>query len=244
MSSTFPTYEPQAPAPSSHWGARSAFGVAVLASIGLSFLPYDLYNKIAYPLMLFSTFAHEMGHGLTALLLGGVFDRFEMTPDGAGVAFTATNGALKHAIVCAGGLVGPAVLGAIYFRMGRDQKLARAALYLLAAFCAIAIVLWVRNPFGLMFTALLGFAAFVVAQFSPSDRVVQAVTAFLAVQLSVCVYTRGDYLFTASAGNGPSDVAQMADALLLPYPFWGAVCALFSAVVLWRGVRGMLRAGS
>ena len=52
----------------------------------------------------------------------------------------------------------------------------------------------------------------------------------------------GDYLFTESTGVGPSDVDQMADALLLPYWFWGIVCGAISVAVLMMGMRSFLRA--
>jgi len=35
----------------------------------------------------------------------------------------------------------------------------------------------------------------------------------------------------------PSDVAQMAENLFLPYWFWGAVCGLFAVAVLVLGLR-------
>ena len=65
------------------------------------------------------------------------------------------------------------------------------------------------------------------------------------VQLALSVFSRGDYLFThvARTGNGdfPSDVANMASALWLPYWFWGAVCGAFSVAMLALGVWLFLR---
>ena len=75
-----------------------------------------------------------------------------------------------------------------------------------------------------------------------SARVAQVALALMAVQLSLSVFSRADYLFTESAGTGPSDVAQMADALLLPYWFWGFVCGAFSVFVLVVGIRAFLGA--
>ena len=68
---------------------------------------------------------------------------------------------------------------------------------------------------------------------------------FLAVQLALSVYSRGDYLFTraavSSAGIGPSDVAVMAAALFLPYWFWGALCGALSLLLLYAGARAFFR---
>jgi membrane-associated phospholipid phosphatase len=67
---------------------------------------------------------------------------------------------------------------------------------------------------------------------------------FLAVQLALSVFSRGDYLFTdvARTGEGtfPSDVANMSSALFLPYWFWGALCGAFSVAVLALGLRAYL----
>ena len=63
---------------------------------------------------------------------------------------------------------------------------------------------------------------------------------FLAVQLALSVFSRSDYLFTSVARTGagpmPSDVAQMASALFLPFWFWGAACGALSLAVLLRVV--------
>jgi hypothetical protein len=73
----------------------------------------------------------------------------------------------------------------------------------------------------------------------------QLALVFLAVQLSLSVYSRGDYLFTdvarMSGGDMPSDVANMASALFLPYWFWGALCGALSVVVLCVGATLFLR---
>ena len=66
----------------------------------------------------------------------------------------------------------------------------------------------------------------------------------MAVQLSLSVFSRADYLFTETAGAGPSDVAQMADALFLPYWFWGIVCGAISGLVLLSGIRTFSRSTS
>ena len=56
------------------------------------------------------------------------------------------------------------------------------------------------------------------------------------VQLSLSVFSRADYLFTREAvtatGTVPSDVSQIAEALILPYWFWGACCGALSVAVL------------
>ena len=221
--------------------------VVLLVSVGLTaalyIVPYGGY--LAYPLMLLSTLAHEMGHGVAALLVGGSFDRFEMWPDGSGVArWSGSGGALERALVAAGGLVGPAVAAAVGFAIGRTVRGARRALIAAAVILLLALLLVVRNLFGLVFVSVVLAACALVAR-KASGEVAQLVLVFFAVQLALSVFSRGDYLFTPSArtaaGVMPSDVGQMAAALLLPYWFWGLVCGGLSVAVLLYGIRAYWR---
>ncbi len=217
--------------------------VVLLLSVGLTALlylvPYGDY--LAYPLMLLSTLAHEMGHGVAALLLGGSFHRFEMWPDGSGVAvWSGEVGAVRRALVAAGGLLGPAVAAAVGFAVGRTIRGARGALLALAVILALALLLVVRNFFGLLFVGVV-LAGCLLAARKASGEVAQLVLIFLAVQLALSVFSRGDYLFMPVAetatGVMPSDVGQMAAALFLPYWFWGLGCGAVSVLVLIYGIK-------
>jgi len=229
------------------FGARTALLIATAVSIGIAMMPWSVYAHAAWPLMIFSTFAHEMGHGLTAVMLGGTFDKFVMSPDGAGMAtyhFNGGGGRIADALVSAGGLVGPAVLGALFFLFARSARASRGLMLGLGVCGALSLLLVVRNGFGLIYVLCMSGVFLAVALIAPA-QLCRLVVAFLGVQLAICVYTRSDYLFTETAGgNQPSDVAQMARALVLPYWFWGALCAAFSAYVLYRGVRATLKSGS
>ncbi len=222
------------------WFMLGAVGVTGLLYV----VPYG--ELVAYPLVLISTLAHEMGHGVAALLVGAEFNSLRMWADGSGLAeLGAISGRLEHAFVSAGGLVGPAVAAALLFWLAARPKPARVGLGLLGALLALACLLVVRNLFGLFFVGLCAAIALGLA-LKASPRAAQIALVFVGVQLALSVYSRGDYLFTdvaqTSAGPQPSDVAQMADALLLPYWFWGAVCGLFSIAVLVFGLHRFWRA--
>jgi hypothetical protein len=193
--------------------------------------------------MLISTVAHEMGHGLAALLVGGRFESLKMWPNGSGVAaWSAAVGALGRAIVAAGGLVGPALAAALAFWAGREAKHSQAVLGILAAGLLLAEVLVVRNLFGFLFIGGLALLLGAIALRAPA-HVAQITLLFLGVQLALSSWSRSDYLFTDVAmtaqGPMPSDVAQIADALWLPYWFWGGLCALFSLLVIGLGLTSL-----
>jgi hypothetical protein len=107
-------------------------------------------------------------------------------------------------------------------------------------------LLWVvRNLFGWLAVGALS-AALLGVGLRARVEVAQTVLVFLAVQLSLSVFSRGDYLFTEVAhmadGPAPSDVANMASALFLPYWVWGALCGAFSVAVLALGLRAYVGA--
>ena len=231
---------------------RSAVVVASsVAATGVLYLVPALH-VIAYPLLLLSTFVHEMGHGLAALLVGGEFHQFTMYADGSGVATMAIPmTAFSSAFSSFGGLVGPAVVGALLFVVGAFRRLCGPALWVLCGLFVAAEVFYIRNSFGLVFVGGYALAFFLLARYG-NDLVKQFAVVFLGAQLSLSVFSRADYLFMQWAdtaeGRSPSDVQQIADALFLPYWFWGGLIALFSAAVVvfgvWFSLRSIVRHAS
>ena len=227
--------------------ARVILLVSVVVTIVLYKVPQ--LHVVAYPLLLISTLVHELGHGVSALIAGGNFSKFEMFGDGSGLAYISNLGRLGSAFSSAGGLVGPAVGAAVCFVFARHTATARYCMAGIGFLLAAAEVLVVRNSFGLVFVGVFAGICLVIA-FKGSSQIVQLGLVFLAVQLALAVYSRSDYLFTDTAitakGPSPSDSAAIAQAMGFgSYWFWGAVCAVFSAAVLlvgsWYYLRGRSR---
>ena len=200
---------------------------------------------VAYPLLLLSTLVHELGHGLSALLVGGDFVRLEVFADGAGVAFSAVSGDWQRALVAAGGLVGPAVAALVGFTAGRTDRGARAVLLGTAALMAWTMLFWVRGVVGLLTAAgLLAVCAGAIVVGRQRPWVPQLLVVFLSVQLALSVFSRSDYLFTrlstVSGGRALSDSEAIATALFGPWWLWGAVCGLASIAALVVGARLLL----
>jgi len=213
--------------------------IAVAATLVLYIIPYGDY--VGYPLVLLSTFAHEMGHGVAAILVGGDFLSLEMQADGSGVAYLRVPDArLARVVVSAGGLLGPSVVAAILFSLARRARSSRLVLQL-AGFASLAsAALVVRGVVGLIVVGVFGAACILLSR-RLSRRAAQVALAFIAVQLSLSVFSRADYLFSRTAGSNPSDVAQMAAALWLPYWFWGLTCGVLSLLILGGGLAAFLR---
>ncbi len=204
-----------------------------------------LGTVIAYPLVLLSTLAHELGHGLAAMMMGCTFEEFVLYSDGSGAALTrGSPGRFARAFISAGGLVGPAIAAAGCFVAGRSGKAARSTLVAVGGLLIVALVMVIRNAFGWFFVAGVA-AACLYSGLRAAKDTAQLIVLFVGIQLALSVFSRSDYLFTSVAvtaqGNAPSDVARMSDALFLPYWVWGIACGGFSLWVLWRGIQAFLR---
>jgi len=219
-------------------GATRALLISIAATLSLYYVPY--VRALGRPLVLLSTLVHELGHGFTAMLLGGSFHRLMIWSDASGVAeHSGISSAFGRAFVAAGGPLGPPLVALALFWAARQDRSAHVALGVFGGLMLLVAVIWTRNVFGFGFVLALGLVLAAIA-WRGSAQVAQVACAFLAVQLSLAAFARSDYLFTSvartGAGNMPSDTAQIAQALWLPYWFWGALIAATSLLVLGAGL--------
>lgn len=217
------------------------FVLAVVLSLALMYFSYlPAVGLLGRVLILFSTLAHELGHGLMAMLVGGDFKQLVINWDGSGVtSWAGSDGRIVRGLVAAGGLIGPSIAAAVLFSSARagDKKFLLATRLFAAGLLVIGL-LTARSVWAALFT--IGLGIFLLALSTKvSRKALESFVVFIGVQLGLSVFTRADYLFTRTADgtNLPSDVAQMSQALFLPFWFWGAVCGLFSVVVLFWGCR-------
>ncbi len=201
-------------------------------------LPYG--RQLLYPLTLLATYAHEMGHGLTALLTGAEFDQMLLHADGSGVAVWRGNpGRLASAFIAAGGLAAPAFAGVVLLLVSSKPRFARNVLVALSVLLLVSMALWSRNVFGVAFLLAVAIALGIAAKMLP-DAAAAFVLHLIAAMLCLSWFNNLGYLFSAQAiVNGvalPSDSAVIAQALWLPYWFWGGVVAVFSFAVVAFGI--------
>lgn len=209
------------------------------ASIGIAWqLPYG--QQVLYPISLLATFAHELGHGLTALLLGAEFRQLVLNSDGSGVAvWQGNSGRVASGLIAAGGLLAPSFAGATVLLLSRSVRYGRLVLMVLAMFLVISVILWTRNLFGVAFLLTLA-ALFLLSARALANAGATFMLQIIALTLCLSWLKDLDYMFSAVAvvdGAGhPSDTAAIADALWLPYWFWGSVIATVSMGVTLAGI--------
>lgn len=209
------------------------FWVAAAVSLILPRVPYG--RSVLYPFALLGTWAHEMGHGLVAILAGGSFHKLLLFQNLGGTAYSSGVGSFGRAFVSAGGLLGPALAGGIIIILGSRESTARWVLAGLAVLLALSLVLVVRNAFGWISLALIAAALAGVSVYGP--EVVKVFTAqLIGIQFCMASWGTLDYMFTKNFSRDgqviDSDTQEIAEVLLLPYWFWGGLIALISFAIM------------
>lgn len=215
--------------------------LAAFITVALWQMPFG--NFILYPFTILATWFHEMGHGLTAIALGGRFEKLMIFPNGSGLAYHSGHlalGAFGRALVSAGGLMGSPVAGAALLLASRQRKSARRALFLLGMLLLFSTLIWVRSLYGWLMLPALGLAILYLSLESIAWLQVFSVQ-FLGVQACISSYRHLDYLFSHSATIGGrtmlSDTGRIAQMLVLPYWFWGGLIAIASALILLESLQ-------
>jgi len=224
--------------------------IATLAAIAVASLvlwhtPFG--NVALFPFTILTTWFHEMGHGLAAIAVGSSFDHLVLYADGSGYAVSARPtdaGRITTALIAAAGPMGPAIVGSLMIvASGRDAH-ARQALYVLGAALVLSTVVWVRSTIGWLVLPGLGVVTLLVAA-RGTHGLVRFVVQLVGVQACISAWRSFDYLFSDGGTVGGtaqrSDTAAIADVLLLPYWFWGAVISVAIVSSMWWSLRRSLR---
>ena len=236
---------------------RTAILVAVaLVYVVGAYVPFG--QEALYPLTLFTTWVHEMGHGLTALILGGHFIELKIFSNASGLASSYAGDGVPRALVAAGGLLAPPIVGALLIAVVHGPRRARVALTILAVAIVLSLVIWVRSvagwiampivAFALVWTGWRGFAEH--PEVACQRRMV-IVAQVLGVVLALDTLTRMvGYVFekevTVDGVVSRSDISTVADNLGGSYVLWGMLItaiavALLGGALWWAWKRPDLR---
>jgi len=218
--------------------------ITIIAVSILVFLCWQLpyFGVIQYPFLLLGTWFHEMGHGLTALLLGGKFYYLEIYENGGGVAFSNVEPSYlqypyARAITSAGGLLGPAISGAVLIAAAKNKITSKIALWLLLIVMVISLCVWIHELLALIILSV--FAAFLFFVAILRVRNIEVfVLLFLGTQCVLSTYLQTGYLFTKEFIR--DDKVQYSDtqmiAALLPgtYWMWAILILCISILLLYK----------
>jgi hypothetical protein len=229
--------------PSLHNGALWLW-VAATLSLGLSLTPWGTLPL--YPFKLFTTWAHECGHALMTVLLGGSVSSIMIEPDTSGVTRSLVPaGRIARGLVASSGYLGASVVGCLLMATTRVEQWARAIVFAVGALMLFTLVIWMRNLFGFVVVLAWGAALVALAR-KASGHASRFVLSLLAIQVALDSVYDIRVLFHVDGGH--SDAETMASLFLLPAWLWASAWMLMSAGMLgwtlWMTrVRNPQRAG-
>jgi hypothetical protein len=140
--------------------------------------------SLMYPLRLFVSLVHELGHGLTAILTGGKFLSFEVFADGSGLAYTAGGSSF---LVPQMGYLGAALFGAVLLALTNRVRDVRPVAYGVAALVGLGVVLFTGKG-GMVAALMIGaVVAWGIAAAVYRTRAVFQIIAIVGMMLAIAV---------------------------------------------------------
>jgi len=210
------------------------FWLAVAVSLAVSVTPWA--TPLLYPFKVFTTWAHECGHALMAVLVGGRVTAITIAPDTSGVTHSVLpSGRVPRALVASSGYMSAAVVGCLLLAAPRMERRAHAVLLGVGVFMLLTLVFWIRNVFGMVAVLAWGVALVTIARLKGMGDAPRFVLSLLAIQVALnAVY---DIRILFQIDRGPSDAATMAQLFLLPSWFWAAAWMMASVAMLAATLR-------
>jgi hypothetical protein len=219
---------------------RPRSAILIAAAVLYVVSHYVPFGDVAlYPLTLFTTWVHEMGHGLTALVVGGRFESLDIYRNAGGLAYAYAAWGWPDALVAAGGLLAPPLVGAAILAIVHGPRRSRILLGFLAAALIASMILFVRTPVGIAAMTVVALALAAAAWKLDADyRVI--VSQVLGVVLALDTLTRMvGYAFmsevTLNGKTTPSDVGIIAKNLGGSHIWYGLAITAIALGLLFVG---------
>lgn len=211
--------------------------VAVALCLGVSLTPW---GPIAlYPFTLFTTWVHECGHAIAAVLLGGTVASITIRSDTSGLTRSLMPpSTLSQAIVASAGYLTASVVGCLLLTASRVDRRAKPILWAIGVFMLVTLVLWIRNPFGLVVVAAWAVTLILLGGTRATRGVAGFAISVLAVLVSLEAVFDIRILFLV---RGPSDAWTMARLTGAPAWLWAAVWMGISVFLLLSTLRATRR---
>ena len=174
-------------------------GTVVAIYIALVFLAGHHGRGLMYPVRIFVTILHELGHAAGGIITGGKVEYVRINYDGSGRA-SVLGGNIP--IIVMGGYVGSALFGNILFFIGmKAGKLARFTLFLIGAVMIFSALFWFSHLFSSISQIIFGLIAIGLAW---KKWIVPEILMFLGIASLV-------YIIQDFNGGPSSDLALYAE---------------------------------
>ena len=195
------------------------------------------WTPVVFPLRLFVVLLHEISHALAAVITGGTIERILLHANEGGATYTRGGNAF---LIMSAGYLGSLLWGLVLIELaGTRAQVARTALTVLAGALLIVSGLFVRNPFGFVFTVLFGAVLFSAARrLSPRAVAIVLLVLGLTSALYALLDIRSDILMRSSLESDAHMLAQMTG---VPTLIWGLLWIAAGALACWFALRRWLR---
>ena len=202
--------------------------IALGLCLGVGLTPWG--PLALYPFTLFTTWVHECGHAVAAVLLGGSVASITIQPDTSGLTRSLMPASrIAQGVVASAGYLTASVVGCLLLAASRVERRAKPILWGIGVFMLATLLLWIRNLFGAIVVAAWAVTLLLLGGKRGARGVAGFVVSLLAIQVALNAVFDIRMLFFV---RGASDAATMARLFLAPAWFWAAV---------WMGVSiGML----
>jgi Peptidase M50B-like len=196
---------------------------------------------VLYPFMIFSTWVHEMCHGMAALLMGGKVKKLEIFRNGSGLAYTAVGGSWKVGFVASGGYPGTAVTGCLLLLFRRTTLGPTIGTIGIGFLMTLSCAIWVRNAWGFWVLLSEGIVLMLLGWKLPA-HFLDNLFSFLAATCCLNAVERVHDLFAIEDYYVGEEVVTTSDAHTvaerwgMDYRFWAILWLVSSFVLTALGI--------
>lgn len=202
-----------------------------ILSIIISLLPFG--NLVLYPVDLFATYIHEMGHTFATIITGGKAHQISVSPDTSGYAVSC--GGFRFLIIQAG-YISTAIVGGILLLISvlEGPKLIRYTIAFIGIIMLGCLIFFARDFFTIFSTLFyIGVSFFLVIK--TNDIVCQIFLGFIS--LECCFNSIEDikhvFGFSISGRDAISDAFKMQELTYIPAPLWAGLWFIISLSIFF-----------
>ena len=194
-------------------------------------------SRYTWPLSIASTYAHEMGHLLSALISGcdvsklhlEVVGQYNINAEGF-VRHTLSNSRFINAAISAAGSLSQVLTGLIFILAAKHQTASRIVLGGSLALCIFSLF-YAGDPMTFGIIIALGILAGLALKFLDGG-LLKLFMAFSGIAIAAAMLENWRYLFSTEG----SDMAHVSKQLFLPVWFWGGSVLVTAILVLILGI--------
>ena len=202
---------------------------AIIFWVMLNYVPYGTY--VIFPINLFVTFLHELGHAIFAIITGGHVHVVHIQSTGAGYADISEG---FRPLILLGGYIGSALFGNLLLYIGLYKpKTSIFALCIIIAMLLFTAIWW----FSSVFTSILLFA------FSAGAIVMSKKSKSSVANLLIVIGTASLINIIMDYNSGPSsDLAKFTQLVpIFPQAVWAVVWLIIVIVITWHTIKKALK---